>query len=118
MTSPPNRLAYAIAALALAGFLAGCSGYFDNNDTVSRSAGDASDANAAIHTIDPWPLASSETEILSDGNAISATTSSSAAPISGDAAATETSAAATKSAYGSAAPSSSGSAAGGQGGSN
>ena len=84
MSSPPNKLSYAIAALALSAFLTGCSSYLDNGDTVSRSAGDAVDANVAIHTIDPWPLASSETEILSDGSAVKATTSGASSPVGGD----------------------------------
>jgi hypothetical protein len=84
MSSPPNKLSYAIAALALSAFLTGCSSYLDNGDTVSRSAGDAVDANVAIHTIDPWPLAASETEILSDGSAIKATTSGSSSSVGGD----------------------------------
>jgi hypothetical protein len=80
-------------ALALAAALAGCSGYFDHNDTVSASAGDAVDANAAIHTIDPWPYAASRTEILSDGYsaapaAASATTTAGAAPAATTATAT------------------------------
>lgn len=102
MSSPPNKLSYAIAALALSAFLTGCSSYLDNGDTVSRSAGDASDANAAIHTIDPWPLVSSDTEILSDGSAIKATTSGSSTPVGGDSSSMAAAAAPTTSAAASA----------------
>ena len=68
MPSRRIRALHASAVLALAASLAGCSGYFSHNDTVSASAGDAVDANIAIQTIDPWPLASSQTEILYNGN--------------------------------------------------
>ena len=59
-----------LAALTLALCLGACSGYLDHNDTVSASAGDAVDANAAIHTIDPWPPASERVDILTDGQRI------------------------------------------------
>jgi hypothetical protein len=59
-----------LAALLLTASLAGCSGYLDHNDTVSASAGDAVAANAAIQTVDPWPRAAEDTEILSGGKEI------------------------------------------------
>jgi hypothetical protein len=62
----------ALAAALLAAATAGCSGYLDHNDTISASAGDAMDANAAIQTIDPWPRSAEETEILSGGKNVSA----------------------------------------------
>jgi hypothetical protein len=116
MSSPPNRFSFALAALALSALLTACSGYLDNGDTVSRSAGDAVDANAAIHTIDPWPLAASSTEILSDGRAITTTTTgASSATAGGDAASTEAMALTTPA---SASTSSQGAAGSVQGGSN
>jgi hypothetical protein len=57
-----------IALLALPA--AGCSSYTNRNDTVSGSAGNAVAANAAIHTVDPWPATAANTDIPSDGRHI------------------------------------------------
>jgi hypothetical protein len=65
--SPRRTSLRLLAAVGAVAALGGCSGYFDHNDTVSASAGDAVDANIAIQTIDPWPYASSKTRILSNG---------------------------------------------------
>lgn len=35
--------------------LAGCADHFERRDTIAASTGNAMRANAAIHTIDPWP---------------------------------------------------------------
>jgi hypothetical protein len=61
-----------VATLAAA--LASCSAYTDYGDTVDRSAGDAVNANIAIQTIDPWPYASSKTEISADGKRVARAT--------------------------------------------
>jgi hypothetical protein len=54
-----------VAALVLPA--TACSSYVNRNDGVSASAGDAVAANAAIHTIDPWPATAANTDIPSDG---------------------------------------------------
>ncbi len=58
-------------ALSLAAGLAGCTEYTDSylgrRDTLALSAGNAMRANAAIHTIDPWPAASQNTALTYDG---------------------------------------------------
>ena len=64
------------AALSLA-VLAGCSGgppfddpftpYAQRTQTITLSAGNAKDANAAIHVIDPWPSYVYNTRISGDG---------------------------------------------------
>lgn len=57
-------------ALAMVLPLAGCADYLNHRDTITLGAGDATTANRAIQTIDPWPPASRETEIRSDGRII------------------------------------------------
>jgi hypothetical protein len=42
-------------ALPLLLMLTGCSDHLDRRDTIAVSAGNSKAANAAIHTIDPWP---------------------------------------------------------------
>lgn len=41
--------------------------YFERSVTIAPSAGNAKDANAAIHTIDPWPPYVGYTRIPGDG---------------------------------------------------
>jgi hypothetical protein len=41
--------------------------YFERSVTIAPSAGNAKDANAAIHTIDPWPPYVGNTRIPGDG---------------------------------------------------
>ena len=41
--------------------------YRAHTDKVTEGAGNASAANRAIHTIDPWPAYSEKTEINTDG---------------------------------------------------
>lgn len=43
------------------------SDYLQRSVTISLGAGNAKDANAAIHTIDPWPRYVGNTRILGDG---------------------------------------------------
>jgi hypothetical protein len=52
-----KRMAHSIAAaLALAGFLGGCSDvYWDHRETVALSGGDAVAANTVTQVVDPWP---------------------------------------------------------------
>jgi hypothetical protein len=39
----------------MAGLLSSCGDYLNRRDTVSVRAGDAVEANTAIHEISPWP---------------------------------------------------------------
>jgi len=41
--------------------------YFERSITITPGAGNAKDANAAIHTIDPWPPYAGYTRIPGDG---------------------------------------------------
>src|ERR1700751_1018266 len=41
--------------------------YFERGITITPGAGNAKDANAAIHTIDPWPAYAGYTHIPGDG---------------------------------------------------
>lgn len=63
-----HLLASVAAAMTLGAVLAGCSDlYYDRRDTIALSAGDAIAANAAEHTVDPWPPHSGDTNIPSSG---------------------------------------------------
>jgi hypothetical protein len=41
--------------------------YFERSDTITLSAGDAKDVDAAIHVIDPWPRRSANRRIPANG---------------------------------------------------
>src|SRR5947207_4151015 len=41
--------------------------YFQRSDTITLSAGDAKQANAVTHTINPWPPYVGDRRIVSDG---------------------------------------------------
>jgi hypothetical protein len=69
-----NNKITAIVVAALALPAGACSAYTEHSNTVARSAGDAIDANVAIQTIDPWPYASSKTEIMADGRRVNRAT--------------------------------------------
>jgi hypothetical protein len=60
-----------LTGLGLAFGLAACvdhtSAYLERRDTILPGAGDAMRANAAIHTIDPWPRAAANTTLAYDG---------------------------------------------------
>jgi len=57
-----------VALVVLLALPAGaCVDYLNHRDSVTLAAGDAVHANAAIQTIDPWPGASREKQILYDG---------------------------------------------------
>jgi hypothetical protein len=56
------------AGLLLAAMLAGCSDiYYDRRDTVSFAGNDAVKTAIAAQTIDPWPAASADRRIRSNG---------------------------------------------------
>jgi hypothetical protein len=57
-----------IAVTALAGMmLSGCSEYFDRRDTISLASGEALAADSVTQMIDPWPVASGNRNIASNG---------------------------------------------------
>jgi hypothetical protein len=71
MRSPSHNARFgAILVAALAVSVAGCVDYTNRFDSVNLAAGDAIDANAAIHTIDPWPLEAGRTYIDASGRKI------------------------------------------------
>jgi hypothetical protein len=68
------RLTSLTLVTALAVSLAGCmhaedpvTQYVQRTDKIALSAGNAKDANAAIHIIDPWPRASADRRIPANG---------------------------------------------------
>src|SRR5476649_1429560 len=68
------RLTSLTLVTALAAGLAGCmhaedpvTQYVQRTDKITLSAGNAKDANAAIHIIDPWPRASADRRIPANG---------------------------------------------------
>ena len=69
-------IARSLCSLLLAGALGGCwSGIYENpaaqyvarSDTVTLSAGNAKDVNAATHVIDPWPRNVKDRRISGNG---------------------------------------------------
>jgi hypothetical protein len=74
MSTSLARTAIALVALAT---LAGCTGtlpyddpwaaYMQRSETITLGAGNAKEANAAIHVIDPWPVYAYDTRIPGDG---------------------------------------------------
>lgn len=62
--------ATAVICCLLGALLSGCSDpgfYLDRRDSIALSAGDAVAANAAMQTIDPWPLQSANTRFAATG---------------------------------------------------
>lgn len=55
---PRNSLVL-LAVLALAG----CADYMNHRDSVTLGAGNALEANVALHTIDPFPVVAYDTDI-------------------------------------------------------
>src|SRR5471032_759612 len=70
-----SRLTSLTLATALAAALGRCANHLEDNvtqyvqrsDKITLSAGNAKDANAAIHIIDPWPRASADRRIPANG---------------------------------------------------
>lgn len=57
-----------IVAATLAGtMLSGCSEYLDRRDTISLASGEALAADGVTQMIDPWPVASGNRNIASNG---------------------------------------------------
>jgi hypothetical protein len=64
-----------LAITALAAGAAGCwpygnegAQYFHRTDTITTSAGNAKDVNAAVHVIDPWPRQVGNRRIRANGD--------------------------------------------------
>lgn len=71
-----KRFIQVVVFVAVALGLGGCwsavyetpaSEYFDRIDTITPGAGNAKDANAAIHVVDPWPRKVANTRIPGQG---------------------------------------------------
>ena len=57
-----------LAVLGAAALTGGCTDmYLDRRDTVSFAAGDAPAHNAAVHMVDPWPVAARNRDLTYDG---------------------------------------------------
>jgi hypothetical protein len=66
-------VAAAVVAATLGASLGGCAQiYWDRRDSIGLSAGDAIAANEAMQTIDPWPAASGNTNIVTNGQRMQA----------------------------------------------
>ncbi|MGR3686883.1 MAG: hypothetical protein ACU0D5_11655 [Paracoccaceae bacterium] len=53
-----------MACAILASSLSGCADYMNHRDSVTLGAGNAPEANTAIHTINPFPPGASNTTIV------------------------------------------------------
>ena len=69
MTNPISMLLRSAGLLALAASLAGCN-WYSRRETISYQAGDAVAWNRAVHTIDPWPAASNDSNIPVSGRRV------------------------------------------------
>jgi hypothetical protein len=65
-----SALLRAAGLVAAAALLAGCQSPFARQETISLDAGDAVAWNKAVHTIDPWPVAASDTTIPVSGRRV------------------------------------------------
>lgn len=59
-----NRLLRVLALLSVIN-LAACADHMNNRDTITLGAGNASEANMGIHTVDPFPATALDTTIYS-----------------------------------------------------
>ncbi|UWU31855.1 hypothetical protein N2600_25030 (plasmid) [Rhizobium sp. WSM1274] len=59
-----------LLVLAAAGLISGCADYMNHRDTITFGAGNAMEANKAIHTEDPFPPEAQRTRIASDGKVV------------------------------------------------
>ena len=59
-----------LLVLAAAGLASGCADYMNYRDTITFGAGNAMEANKAIHIEDPFPPEAQRTRIASDGKVI------------------------------------------------
>jgi hypothetical protein len=65
MTLSSRSKALVTGGLLLA--LGGCADYMNHRDSVTLGAGNAMEANSAIHAVKPWPPSASTTTIYSHG---------------------------------------------------
>jgi hypothetical protein len=71
MPRPRNKKVLAGVLLAISfAPLAGCADYLNHRDTITLAAGDATNSNVAIHTIDPQANRGEQAVIYSDGKYI------------------------------------------------
>lgn len=68
LLSPRNNTLLALAATAA--LLSSCADSLNHRDTVTLGAGNAMEANAAIHTINPFPPYAENTRIQTQGTMI------------------------------------------------
>jgi hypothetical protein len=68
--SSPGSTGRMLGLIVLLLLLTGCNHYFERRDTASFQAGDAGAWNRAIHTVDPWPVASRDTTIPVSGRRV------------------------------------------------
>ncbi|MBX4924298.1 hypothetical protein [Rhizobium binae] len=59
-----------LLVFAAAGLATGCADYMNHRDTITFGAGNAVEANKAIHIRDPFPPEAQRTHIASDGRVI------------------------------------------------
>lgn len=62
-----SKVARALALAAMLSTLAGCSEYLDRRDTNSLQSGNAVQTNKVTQMVDPWPRASADHNIASNG---------------------------------------------------
>jgi len=67
MLSAKSKLAVALGACLV---LSGCADYLARKDTVTFGAGNASDANVGIQTINPFPPNAKNTKIEVEGTTV------------------------------------------------
>jgi hypothetical protein len=70
MTLSFSGLIRAVGLLGLAGALSGCNSPLARRETIALHAGDAVAWNKSVHTIDPWPVAASDTTIPVSGRRV------------------------------------------------
>jgi hypothetical protein len=59
-----SRKNKALVCIILVGGLSGCADYMNHRDSVTLGAGNATEANTAIHTINPFPPEAANTTII------------------------------------------------------
>jgi hypothetical protein len=70
MTLSFSGVVRAVGMIGLAGFLSACNSSLARRETMTLYAGDAVAWNKSVHTIDPWPVAASDTTIPVSGRRV------------------------------------------------
>ncbi len=65
-----NKRAPLVLVLAATSLVSGCADYMNHRDTITFGAGNAVEANKAIHIQDPFPRVAQNTRIAMDGKTI------------------------------------------------